>query len=240
MANTDKTPCECSKFDAVDSGQLTEANLESGDYETFDTGCQAETGRTFAPGHDARLKSHLIKWGSQGLEVARMEGGMRVSSDAQDWANKYGFGHMVSAGIAKATEKAKAKATRNAARAAKKTASAERNLAKAAGVITADEDTTHDGNAARKAREAKGLAEIVAAEEAAHAEAERASRPEPEWDDSDTNTVDLTGKPEVIAKVGRWEYKGVVADNGTLYYLAKDGHTRKEAVSGKFVVVREI
>jgi len=49
--------------------------------------------------------------------------------------------------------------------------------------------------------------------------------------------VDLSGLAEVIAKIGRWEYKGIEKD-GTFYYLAKDGHTRKEAT--KYQVVRAV
>ena len=44
----------------------------------------------------------------------------------------------------------------------------------------------------------------------------------------------------MIAKVGRWEYKGIVSDEGVFHYLAKDGHTRKTADAGKFAVVREV
>lgn len=230
MAENTKTPCECSFFEAQDPEQLTEENLESGNYETFDTGCQSETGRVFAPGHDARLKSHLIRWGALGLEVARNPGGVRSVADAQHWADKYGFGHMVSAGIDKAVEKAKAKADREAARAAKK---AEGKKSKAAKVADSG-NLEHDGNSARREREAKSLADIVAAEEAAHAEAEKRSRPEPEWDDEPAKPVNLTDEPEVQAKVGRWTYKGIEKD-GVFYYLAKDGHTRKETT--KYQVV---
>lgn len=228
MPNTDKTPCECSKFEAQDPEQLTEENLSSGDYESWDTGCQAETSRTFAPGHDAKLKSALIKWGSQGLDVCRLEGGVRSVSDAESWANKYEFGHMVRAGLAKAAEKAQAKADRAAARAAK---SAERKLAKSAGLV-ASADTEHDGNSARREREARSLAEIAQAEDQAHRADEAAKVAEREatadWSDDQPATV--------TAKIGRWEYSGVVGDNGAFWYTDKKGR-QKMAKDGEYKVV---
>lgn len=238
------TPCECSKYEAVISAQLTEENLADGSYEEFTTGCTATTKNTFAPGHDAKLKSALIRWGAdQGMSISRLAGGMRTTADAQHWADMHGFGTMVAAGIKKAQEKAAAKAARAAKKAAPK---AERKLAEKAGVV---------------APKAAPLADIVAAEEAKHAAEQAASRPAPEWDDADEivappeasaeymalaaadepkAAVDLTGRREVVAKVGRWEYKGVVDDAGVLHYLAKDGHTRKTAEAGKFSVVRDI
>ncbi len=220
------TPCECSKYDALVNAQLTEDNLANGDYDAFTTGCNATTKREFAPGHDAKLKSFLIRHSGPEYDVRRNEGGVATSASAQQHADRYEFGYMVAAGIAKAAEKAEAKAKREAARAAKKAAkgkTAERKLAESAGVV----------------------ADVVKAEEAKHAEQEAAKVAEREasadWDDAPAQEVtDLTGKPEVIAKVGRWEYKGIVDDAGTLHYLAKDGHTRKTAEAGKFAVVREV
>jgi len=231
--NTEKTeangatPCECSKYDALVNAQLTEENLANGDYEVFTTGCNATTKREFAPGHDAKLKSFLIRYSGPEYDVRRNDGGVSVSASAQGHADRYEFGYMVAAGIAKAAEKAKAKAEREAARAAKKAAKgkpAERKLAESAGVVAPAK-----------------VADVVAAEEAAYAEAEAKKVAEREasadWDEAPSQGVDLTDEPEVIAKVGRWEYKGIVKD-GVLYYLAKDGHTRKTA--DKFTVVREV
>lgn len=126
---TDATLCECSRYEALVSEQLTEENLASGDYDVYDTACTATTKRTFAPGHDARLKSALIRWGAAGLEVSRVENGLRVSASAEQWADKLNFGYMVRAGIDRAVAKA-------AARAAKRAASAERKLAEKAGIVT--------------------------------------------------------------------------------------------------------
>lgn len=208
--------CHCSQYEAFPA-DLTEDDLETGDYETATTGCTAHTSRTFAPGHDAKLKSALIRWETAGMEISYFDGGVRTYSDAMTIASRHGFGHMVAQGIAKAQERAEAKAAKKAGKQAPR----------------------HEGNAARQDREAKSLAEQVAAEEAKHAAEQAASRPAPEWED-DEAAVDLTGRPEVMAKLGRWEYKGVVADDGTLHYLARDGHTRKTAPAGKFTIIREL
>lgn len=264
------TACECSRYDAMDPEQLSEANLESGEYDVFDTGCGATTTRTFAPGHDAKLKSFLIRHGALGHDIRRNEGGVASSASALDHAKRYDFAHMVAAGLTKAAEKAEARRTRAANRARR----------------TADKADPKKPQAV--------LADIVASEEAKHAAGVAASQPTPEWDDEpkapevpaqpegqlmrntrawvggarlageirqidgqawfvyqgkngETRTreydegsavpVDLTGLPEVMARVGRWEYKGV-EKNGTFYYLAKDGQTRKEA--HKYEVLRTI
>lgn len=230
MPNTAKatetaTPCECSKFDAL-PGDLTEAQIESGDYESWDTGCTSTTRNLFAPGHDAKLKSFLIKHEANGNEIRRNEGGVASTTDAAGHASRYEFAHMVVAGVAKAQAKAKAKAEREAARAERKAAKgkpAERKLAESAGIVPA--------------QVSKPLAEVVREEEAKHAAEVVASRPAPEWDDEPKAAVDLTGRPEVMAKVGRWSYKGIEAD-GVFYYLAKDGQTRKQ--TDKYTVERAI
>lgn len=274
------TTCACSQYDALIPEQLTEANLESANYDVFDTGCAATTTRVFAPGHDAKLKSFLIRHGALGHDIRHTVGGVASSAAAMDHARKYDFAHMVAAGIQKAMAKAEARANREAAR-------AERKAEKAA----------------KPAKATGSLADIVADEEAKHAAGVAASQPTPEWDDvlaSVTQeraeapegrlmrrtrawvggarlageireiddqawfvyqgkngtertreydegsavpapaTTDLTGLPEVIAKIGRWSYKGIVSDAGVFHYLAKDGQTRKTAEAGKFTVVSEV
>ncbi|WP_200308843.1 hypothetical protein [Streptomyces adelaidensis] len=97
--------CTCSQF-ATEDGRTT--------------GCQAETKRLFAPGHDAKLKSFLIRMGAEGTEVIRTVDGIASSADASTHAAKFAFGHMVAAGITRAETKAAEKAERAAARAARK------------------------------------------------------------------------------------------------------------------------
>lgn len=88
--------------------------LEIGhDAETMqyaDTGCTATTTRDFAPGHDAKLKSLLIRAGVQGHSVRYNQGGVAYISSAEDAAAKLPFGYMILDGIKRGQEKAAAKA----------------------------------------------------------------------------------------------------------------------------------
>lgn len=251
MTNTEAaeitaTPCECSNYSARVPEQLTPENLADGNYDTFSTGCQASTKREFAPGHDAKLKSFLIAHGAAGHDIGR---GVEWGT-AESWAKRYTFGYMILDGIEKARAKAQAKADREAAKAERKANKPVRKLAASAGLVA--DDTTHDGNAARKEREAKSLAEIVAAEEAKHAEAEAAARPEPEWDDEPAKAADApileddaamntlareaSEAGKVRAKVGRWEHLGYVNEDGSFTYAKRSGGT-KTVAEGKYTLI---
>ncbi|MCX4612122.1 hypothetical protein [Streptomyces mirabilis] len=110
-----KTPCECSRYSVLvnvreaDNGDLTWD-------EELTTGCEAGARKQFAQGHDAKLKSFLIRAGAAGHEVCRDDGGVVVSGDAATHAQQYTFGHMVAAGIERAEAKAAKKAERLAAK----------------------------------------------------------------------------------------------------------------------------
>lgn len=100
MAKNTKTakalrPCACSTFTAYN----TEADVE------YTTGCNAQTARDFAPGHDARLKGHLIRWAVLGYEIRVGD----TTKSAEGWAANFGFGYMVAAGIKRTQERAAAK-----------------------------------------------------------------------------------------------------------------------------------
>lgn len=117
-------PCTCSRFfavvvpmDTLDDGTVTEE-------VTTDTGCTATTRNDFAQGHDAKLKSALIRWGARGYEVAYVDGGVRVGTDARNVASRFGFGHQVEAGIAALAAKLQRQAERAAAKHAKAAAKA--------------------------------------------------------------------------------------------------------------------
>src|SRR5690606_32593250 len=111
--------------------------------ETLSTGCAEVTPRTFRPGHDAKLKSLLIKVGSAGNQVVKTVDGETEEMDPLHAAEEFGFRGLVEKSVdaAKAKEreakkaeterkKAEAKAERDA-KAAQKKAHAEA-VAKAA------------------------------------------------------------------------------------------------------------
>lgn len=208
------TACACSRFDALDPEQLTDANLESGDYDVWTTGCTQTTRNTFAPGHDAKLKSFLIKHSVEGHEVRELVGGTAVSRDAVGHANQFGFAHMVDAGIKRWAFRLGEQTAKKAAKAAAKRESAERKLAEKAKVV-------------------KPLATVVAEEEAAHKAAEVAKVQEREASASWADQAPIPGGSEpkvptaevVKAKVGRWVYEGTIAD-GEFAYTDKNGKAK--------------
>lgn len=189
---TVKTPCTCSQY------SILAWNATNEDWDTkATTGCPGTlTGREFAPGHDAKLKGFLIRAGLASEEVSDSQG---ITASAEQMAKRFGFGHLVIAGIELGKEERAEKSMKRQLRARK----ADQRNDKA--------NEQHDGNEARRAREAKSLAERVAAEEAKFAAEQAVSQPEPEWDD----------EPQIVkAKVGRWEYEGTVSD-GEFTYEAK-------------------
>lgn len=141
-------PCASSLYSYVDAEGVTHTCGTEG----------RETTATFCPGHDAKLKSLLIKAGAAGYEVRKdVEGGFLTMS-AMEAANEYGFASTVETGIAKAAEKAQAKAERAAAKAEREEKAAkakaereakkaEREAAKAAKAQKADEDEASDADA---------------------------------------------------------------------------------------------
>lgn len=204
MSKSAKTPCECSKFSILVNLRQTEDGNLTWDAE-LTTGCGGrETKRTFAPGHDAKLKGFLIRAGLAGHEVRCGD----ISGDAITMAERFGFGQMVRSGIAGGLIKAEIKKLRKGQRS---------ELADAAQARV--DALVHDGNQARRSRE---LAALVEAEEAKFAAEQAASRPEPEWDEET--------EPEVVkAKVGRWTYDGTVDTTGeawTFTYTDAKGATK--------------
>jgi hypothetical protein len=112
MSKSTKTlkPCQCSTFTAYD----TERDVE------YTTGCNAQTARDFAPGHDARLKGNLIRWAVLGYEIRVGD----TTKSAEGWAASYGFGYMVAAGIKRTQARAAAKTEKVAKRINKRVESA--------------------------------------------------------------------------------------------------------------------
>lgn len=99
-------PCTCSLFTAY--------NTES--EATYTTGCNKQTTRDFAPGHDARLKGNLIRWEVLGYEIRKGD----VTADAVTHASAFGFAHQVAAGLKRSADRVKANAERIAKKAAPK------------------------------------------------------------------------------------------------------------------------
>jgi len=89
--------CACGGFIARDASGT----------QVVRTGCNAMTKRTFAPGHDARLKGFLIRAGREGLLITCPWGGAEVTAEVA--ANHFGFAHMVRDGIARKAAKKVAK-----------------------------------------------------------------------------------------------------------------------------------
>ena len=111
-ANATKTaqavkPCTCSTVVIL---------ADNGDEIT--TNCKATTKRTFAPGHNARLKGFLIRAGVEGNLVTFEGSGMNIT--AQAMAESFGFGYMVAAGIALGAKRAFAKMIQDTKKSAKK------------------------------------------------------------------------------------------------------------------------
>ncbi len=216
---TGATACECSKYEAFIPEQHTEENLASGNYDSFDTGCQATTKREFAPGHDAKLKSFLITHGAQGHEIRY---GSTVAP-VEDFAKQYTFGYMIIEGIAKAKDKMAARAER----AAKKSKPAERKSAgtvNLADVVKAEE-AAHAEAEARKVAEREQSADWGDVKDIAEVEA-----------DLDTKAREERERDLVTAKVGRWEYQGYIDENGTFTYRNKDNELKTKA-EGKYKLV---
>ena len=123
--NENYHPCECQRYEIETwTGEVPDG-ADPGDYAMYtSTGCGQDTTRTFAPGHDAKLKSLLIQAGADGDTVRRDEGGVYVSTSAMGVAGHYGFEHQVAAGIKRAQAKAEAKANKQMAKAQAKAAKA--------------------------------------------------------------------------------------------------------------------
>lgn len=137
------TPCACQFY----SGQDVKGN-------TLSTGCDEETPRTFRPGHDAKLKSLLIKVGAAGNQVTKSTDDEDVEMDPLHAAEEFGFRGLVEKSVeaakakedaraAKAQERAEAKAKKEQEKAeakAKREQAAEAKKAHAKAVEQAAED----------------------------------------------------------------------------------------------------
>lgn len=95
-----KVPCACQlAVDAATGKPLVPA-------------CGRDTWKTFAPGHDARLKGALIRHGLLGGKVMVRGAGDETEYSATDAAGAWGFREQVAAGIANPNSKLARKARR--------------------------------------------------------------------------------------------------------------------------------
>ncbi|AGK80441.1 hypothetical protein SFUL_5553 [Streptomyces microflavus DSM 40593] len=92
---TDK-PCACSSYSLL---VLVHENAE-GDkvWQQTTTRCAATTKRTFAPGHDAKLKSLLLQAGAGGHQVRRTASSTVVDRDAAKVAADLGWEGIIPGG----------------------------------------------------------------------------------------------------------------------------------------------
>ncbi|MEU6114904.1 hypothetical protein ABZ840_10295 [Streptomyces sp. NPDC047117] len=116
-------PCECSRYSVLVNLRESDGPGSDLEYdEELTTNCTSTTRSKFAPGHDGRLKGALIRWGAEGYDIRRDDGGMVTVADAETLAGEFIFQNMVTAGIERARAKAAARAERAAARAASRSA----------------------------------------------------------------------------------------------------------------------
>lgn len=217
-------PCACGGYEIeIWTGEVP-ADADPNDYVKYiGTGCIAETARTFAPGHDAKLKSLLIQAGADGNGVRTESGGVASISDAMHWAEFYGFGHMVRNGIIRETERRAARNAKKQVATAHQAAKAKTGRGKSAKALDAQKaelagpapeavrpiaDILADGNKAS----AKAVAVKIAAERAPIA-------------------VDI--------KIGRWTYAATVDAEGVATYTTKDGTAKVVAKGGYKIVAGE-
>jgi len=132
------TACACQFYSGTDAKG-----------EVLSTGCDESTVRTFRPGHDAKLKSLLIKVAVAGNQVTKRTDEGDVEMDPLHAAEEFGFRGLVEKSVEAAQEKAKARQAKADERAAKKEA-AERAKAEA------------KAERERKAAQKKAHAEAVA------------------------------------------------------------------------------
>jgi len=202
---TSKTRCACHAYE-IESwiGEVPEDG-DPNDYVQYEgTGCTQYTERIFAPGHDAKLKSLLIKAGAAGLEVVLHDGGVNSHASAEHFAKGLGFEHQVLAGIKRALAK-------EMARAEKKSAKAQKAMA---------------------AQTSKEIAKRAAADakiKKAQAAAKQSRAPRTQQQQVAEKALET---PPYTIKVGRWTYQAVIDQKGNATYQTSGGQTKTVKKSG--------
>lgn len=111
VSNTKRglTTCQCRTSFAY---RVTAADIPEADPETFVEfdvyeSCGTATHRTYAPGHDAKLKSLLIKLNREGQQYHYISGGALVDVSPATLAAELSWSHFLTPAKPKATRKAK-------------------------------------------------------------------------------------------------------------------------------------
>lgn len=217
--------CECQNWEI---GETVDG--EDGDepeVTIFTTGCDKQTKRLFAQGHDAKLKSLLIKAGVEGLEVRwGRRTGVLVTTDYEGAARRFGFETQVIDGVRNRLDKLAR--SKKAIPAAPKTVGAE----VVEGSEEGDTPRVRDESAADYQRELAGNLGLIP-EAPADQDGWSSDEQAGELLDEATDEVITSGVETVKAKIGRWEYEGVVAADGSFHYKSANGED-KVADAGKW------
>lgn len=202
--------CECAQWEIGLTIDGAEGADEEPEVTIITTGCDKQTKRDFAQGHDAKLKSLFIRAGVEGMEVRwGRQTGVLVTTDAEAAAERFGFGQQVKAGILSRLDKL--------ARGRKKIAPAPRAVA--AEVVEGSEEG--DLPTIPKAP----AEQDTWTDEAAKAVDELLADPE---------LAEMVGDEiKVQGKIGRWTYEGTVGEDGAFTYTGGSGET-KVAEAGKW------
>ena len=92
-------PCECARYAALPGARTDDSGALTLEGEPKTTGCVGTpTKKTFAPGHDTKLKSLLIEAGALGAVIRDDTGAI---TDVASIARRFGFASQVDSGIAK-------------------------------------------------------------------------------------------------------------------------------------------
>lgn len=131
--------------------------------EGEDLRCTRTTKRTFAPGHDAQLKSRLIDAVVNNRQVREVGAdGKLHETTAALAAGRHGFGYQVAAGVARAQRQAAEKAERKAARELVREANrAAREAAKADAAAKRDEARANRAATGSSSRPARRGSEVA-------------------------------------------------------------------------------
>jgi hypothetical protein len=106
-----KNPCQCF---SVRTGDTTDEGVP------IFRSCGQTTSGTYAPGHDAKLKSVLLELSINGQEYHRNDGAVLVSGDPTAMARDLNWGHFVDRAVESATARREARAQREAKAAERK------------------------------------------------------------------------------------------------------------------------